>query len=313
MELPRVGLDVIELQSVPRALDVIARAEVRGVPMVWSTIRRGTPDALTYFAAAAVRTSRVGLGTAVVPTYPRHPAVLASQALAVEQLAPGRFRLGIGPSHRPTIEQGLGIPMRKPLSHLREYLTVLRALLWEGAVDFEGDYFAVHLEVGQTGRVPIYISALRAGAFRLAGEVADGAISWMCPAEYLRRTAAPALEASARAAGRAKPRLVAHVPVAMTPDRDAMLRVARPTVGRYARLPFYAAMFADAGYPVEDGAVSDDLLDHLVVWGDEARVQERLAGLLGDGIDELLVMPIPVADPDQEEASLCRVLATLAG
>lgn len=312
MDLPRVGLDLTEKLRVPEAVDAIVRAEARGVPMVWSTIRRGAPDAMTFFAAGAVRTSRIGLGTAVVPTYPRHPAALASQALAVEQLAPGRFRLGIGPSHRPVIENSLGIPMDRPLAHLREYLIVLRALLWEGAVDFEGRYFSVHLETGQTARVPIYISALRANAYRLAGELADGAISWMCPADYLRETAAPAMAEAAQAAGRATPRLVAHVPVAMTSDRDQMLEVARPRVGGYARLPFYAAMFADAGFPVDGGVVSDDLLDHLVVWGDEARVQERLAGLLGDGIDELLVMAIPVSDLAQEEERLSRVLIALA-
>ncbi|MDI3339411.1 MAG: LLM class flavin-dependent oxidoreductase [Sphaerobacter sp.] len=312
MELPRVGLDLTEKQSVRGAVEAMVRAELRGVPMQWSTVSRGMPDAMTLFAAAAVRTSRIGLGTAIVPTYPRHPAVLASQALVLDQLAPGRFRLGIGPSHRPTIEGALGLPMGRPLDHLREYLTVLRALLWEGAVDFAGRYFSVHLTTGQTAQVPIYISALREHAFELAGELADGAISWMCPVDYLRRTAVPAMERGAQAAGRPRPRLVGHVPVAMTTDRGAMLDAARPRVGGYARLPFYAAMFADAGYPVADGAVSDDLLDHLVVWGDAAQVQDRLANILGGGIDELLVMLIPVADAAQGEADLSRVLAALA-
>src|SRR5437588_7582947 len=80
----------------------IVQAEERGVPAVWSTVGGTAPDAVTLFAAAAVQTTRIGLGTAIVPTYPRHPVALASQALVLAGLAPGRFRLGVGPSHRPT-------------------------------------------------------------------------------------------------------------------------------------------------------------------------------------------------------------------
>src|SRR5688572_13192968 len=111
--------------------------------MVWSTVGGTNPDAVTLFAAAAAKTSRIGLGTAIVPTYPRHPIALASQALVLGALAPGRFRLGIGPSHRPTMEGMFGLTMNKPLEHLREYLTVLRSLLWDGSVAFSGAHFRV--------------------------------------------------------------------------------------------------------------------------------------------------------------------------
>lgn len=314
MNLPRIGLDLTEKMDVPGALAAIRRAEERNVPMIWSTISRAAPDAVTFFAAAAVQTEQVGLGTAIVPTYPRHPVVLASQVLVLDALAPGRFRLGIGPSHRPNIEDALGIPFGKPLDHLREYLTVLRALLWEAAVDFEGQYYAVHLTLNQRARVPIYISALREHAFALAGEVADGAISWLCPVHFLRTRAIPAMRRAAERAGRPSPRLVAHVPVVMSDDRETMLRVARPRVGGYGRLPFYANMFADAGYPVgAGGAVSDDLLDHLIVWGTDEQVRERLAESLDGGIDEVLAMLIPAGDLAGEEARLSEVLVSLAG
>ncbi|MBX6341670.1 MAG: LLM class flavin-dependent oxidoreductase [Thermomicrobiaceae bacterium] len=312
MDLPRAGMDLVEKRTASAALEAIARAETHGVPMIWSTVGRA-PDPPTFFAAAAVRTQTIGLGTAIVPTYSRHPVVLATQALALDQLAPGRFRLGVGPSHRPTIEGALGLEMGRPLDHLREYVTVLRQLLQEGRADFDGAYFSVHVQIeGRAPGVPIYVSALRERAFHLAGEVADGAISWLCPVAYLRERAVPALRAGAEAADRPAPRLIAHVPVVMTEDRNTMLRVARPRIAGYGRLPFYAAMFADAGYPVgPSGEVSDDLLDHLVVSGDEAEVRRRLDGILGGGIDELLVMLIPAENPAEEEVRLAKVVASL--
>ena len=130
----RVGL-VIYGPDTAAVVETIAAAEAAGVRQVWMTQGAAMPDTLSGYAAAALRTSTVRLGTAIVPTYPRHPLALAQQALAVADLAPGRLRLGIGPSHRPTIEGVYGLPMGTPLAHLREYLTVLRGLLWEGAVD----------------------------------------------------------------------------------------------------------------------------------------------------------------------------------
>ena len=313
MNLPRVGLDLPEKVSARAALDAIRRAETRGVPMLWSTTTPQVPDTLTLFAAAAISTERIGLGTAVVPTYPRHPTVVATQVLALDQLAPGRLRLGVGPSHRPTIEGALGIPMDHPLDHLREYVTVLRALLNDGAVEFEGTYFRVRSKLVAPAPVPIYISALRVGAFRLAGEVADGAISWLCPLPYLQQTAIPAMHAAAAHAGRAAPRMIAHVPVAMIADPEQARELGRRRIRGYARMPFYARMFADAGYPVEaDGSMPDELLDHLVIAGDDVAVRERLAAALANGIDELLVMLIPGDDPAGEEERLSAILAGLA-
>jgi hypothetical protein len=104
------------------------------------------------------------------------------------------------------------------------------------------------------------------------------------------------------------------VPVVMTTDLGTVHNVAGPVVGRYARQPFYANMFADAGFPVgEGGKVTDELLDHLVVNGDEATVRDRLASILDTEIDELLVMLIPGDDPAGEEEALSKIIAELAG
>src|SRR5436853_6627683 len=131
----RVGLAIYGTDSA-ETLSAIAAAEAAGVRQVWMTQSTPAPDTLTIFATAAMRTTSTRLGTAIVPTYPRHPLALAQQALALGDLAPGRLRLGIGPSHRPSIEGVYGIPMAAPLNHLREYVAVLRPALGEGKVDY---------------------------------------------------------------------------------------------------------------------------------------------------------------------------------
>lgn len=313
MKLPRVGLALLEgRDDVVGVVERIKRAEEHGVSMVWGTLGPRTPDSLTVLAAAAAMTTSIGLGTAIVPTYPRHPAVVASQALVIAQLAPDRFRLGLGPSHRPMIQRALGIPMGQPLDHLREYVTIVRGLLCEGQIDFDGHYYTVHLPSERQMPVPIYVSALRTGAFHLAGQLADGAISWLCPASYLRDHAVPAMREGALSAGRPLPRLVAHVPVVMTEHREVMLDVARPQVSIYGRLPFYAAMFQNAGYPVgSDGVVADSLLEHLVVFGNEEEVRRRLEALLGDGIDELVLSLNSAEHPADEEMRMFEIIASL--
>src|SRR6266487_174081 len=304
----RVGLAIYGTDSA-ETLSAIAAAEAAGVRQVWMTQSTPAPDTLTIFAAAAMRTTSTRLGTAIIPTYPRHPLALAQQALALGDLAPGRLRLGIGPSHRPTIEGVYGITMAAPLKHLREYVAVLRAALWEGKVDYHGRFYTVKTTLPRTPRTPILISALREGAFQLAGEIADGAISWVCPVPYLIEKALPALQGGAGKSRRPVPPLVAHIPVALSQDHQAVLTAARKQIGNHGRLPFYASMFAEAGFPVSsDGTISDALIENLVVSGDQANVKQRLVELLGMGLDELLVMQVPVSDADGEQARLMQLI-----
>ena len=313
MDFPRIGLDVPDKTSAATAVDSIMRAESRGVPMIWSTVGGVRPDAMTFFPAALARTNSIKLGTAIVPTYPRHPATLFSQATAMFQMFPDRFRLGIGPSHRSNIEDSFGLTMGKPLDHLREYLTIMRSLIDMGEAEFSGDYYNVKVSGGMPAPMPLYISALRSNAFRLAGETADGAISWLCPVQYLVETAVPAMREGASNAGRETPRMIAHVPVVMSDNLQHVRDIANPVVGRYARQPFYANMFSDAGYPVNpDNSPTDALLDHLVVNGTAETVQQRLSDILANDIDELLVMLIPGDDPASEEETISRIVAELA-
>lgn len=292
-------------------IEAIVRAEGMGLPATWSTAGAMGSEAITMFAAAAARTSSIVMGTSIVPTYPRHPIVMATQSLVLASIAPGRFRLGIGPSHRPTIEGTYGISMDKPLAHLREYMTVLRGLLWDGKVEFEGAYFKVKAQLqAEPPKMPLPISALRAGAFRLAGEIADGGISWMAPVPYLVNVAKPAMEEGAKAAGRERPPLIGHIPVAMSADSQAVLAAARQQVRQYGRLPFYAGMFKDAGFPVsEDGELSDALLNDLVVSGTPDTVAARLRSIQAAGVDELVITQVTVTDEAAEETALIELLA----
>lgn len=307
----RVGLVVSGVDAQAAVADIVA-ADTAGVQQIWMTQSTPTPDTLTTFAAAAVQTKHVRMGTAIVPTYPRHPLALAQQVLALHDLAPDRLRLGIGPSHRPVIEGVYGIPLTKPMEHTREYVDILRALLWEGKIDHSGTFYTIKSSFPRTLRTPILISALREGAYSLAGEVADGAISWVSPVQYLLDKALPALQAGAAKSQRSAPPLIAHIPVALSQDRQAVLAVARKQIGRYGRLPFYASMFADAGFPVSaEGVMTDDLIDNLVVSGNEADVTTRLTDLLARGLDEILVMSIGVANPVEEQTRLTHIVGQL--
>lgn len=300
----RVGISIGSADP-PALVRAIAEAEAAGVAQVWMTQNPVSPDALTVFAAALASTERIRLGTSIVPTYPRHPLALAQQAATVAALGPGRLRLGVGPSHRPSIKRVYGLPMEAPLEHLREYVAVLRAALWEGHVEHRGRFFTADATLRSAPQVPLLISALGEGAFRLAGEIADGAISWNCPPRYLQDVALPALRAGAQATGRPAPRLVAHMWVALSTDRDAVRSAARQALAGYARLPFYRRMFAAAGHPpLPDDSVSDALVDAIVVSGEAAEVAARIDELLAGGFDELLLTAVPMGDPDGERARL---------
>ena len=292
-----IGL-AIARSTTADAVDAAAAAEEEGGYAVWSTVGGTAPDAMAIFAAVALRTTSIRLGTSIVPAYPRHPIVLASQALVLDDLAPGRFHLGVGPSHKPTIEGVFGISMGNPLRYMCEYVTILRQLLWKGKTDFDGEYFNVRasLPEGRTPpRTPILLSALRPNAFRQAGEIADGGISWVCPRQYLANVALPSIRAGAQAAHREPPPLIAHVPVAYTDDSALAQDTAHSFLARYARLPFYARMFEAAGHNVSNG-VSDTLMADLVVSGTGPAVVNRLRDVLSLGAAEVLVSLLPTGD-----------------
>ncbi len=308
----RVGL-TIQAADAATAISRIREAEQAGIRQVWMTQSMGMLDTLTLFAAVATQTTRIRLGTSIVQVYPRHPLVMALQAATINDLAPGRLRLGVGTSHRHVIENIYGLAMPSPLAYLREYVEVMRQGLWEGRIEHQGRFFNVAAPVPRPAQIPLLISALGEKAFHMAGEIADGAISWVCPVPYLLDRALPALRAGAEAQQRPVPPLVAHIPVAMSTDEAAVQAAATQRVSFYTKAPFYTHMFALAGFPVaEDGSGVDALVKELVVAGDQDQVKTRLRELLASGLDELLLMLIPVADEAREREQLIQVIASLS-
>ncbi len=311
----KIGLVIVP--GAPEATaQAVADAEQRGVPMLWTITAGVTYDPIAVLTAAAARTARIVVGTAIIQGFPRHPVALAMQALALEGFAPGRLRLGVGPSSERVMSAVYGIPSEKPLSRLKEYVTVARSLLHDGKVDFDGEFYHVHaaLPPGITPPgTPVPISALRPPSYRAAGAVADGAISWVTPPAYLLDKALPALREGASQAGRSTPPLIAHVPVALDTRREAVMGAAQKTLGFYANLPHYMRMFADAGFPVPgNGTLPEALVDALVVSGKSEAVEARLRELLAAGLDELMVSVVPVSDAQGEREALADIVAAIA-
>ena len=292
----RIGLAITGTPS--EAVGQIERAEELGVDAAWLTTGGARPDGLTIFAAAAVKTSRILLGTSIVPTWPRHPIAVAQQVQVLHQLSDGRFRLGMGPSHRDGMIHAFGVNFRAPLGHLREYLQILKALLQQGEVDFQGRFYIARGEIDAPIDVPVMASALRQRSYQLCGEEADGAISWVCPSVYLRDSALPAMTAAAEDAGRPTPPLIAHAIIAVDEDATAVRAAVREQMAMYVRLPFYAQMFSDAGFPeAQSGEWSDGMIDAVAIHGNAQQVAEGVERLLSYGITEIIASPV-LTGPD---------------
>lgn len=288
MATGRIGAALHEFNAAGQVA-AIELAEQLSVSTVWLTTGGVGPDALTIFAAASAKTERIKMGTAITPTWPRHPLSVVQQVVALGSLMPGRLRLGVGPSHRPGIEHMFGIPFERPFEHLREYVTILKKALQEGPFDFEGRRYTVHGRVNDPPNVPVMLSALRPGSYRLAGEISDGALAWICPLPYLRERALPALKEGAAAAGRDRPLMVAHCFVAVSEDAAGVREAARERLAIYPRLPFYQEMFVEAGHAeARQGTMSNGMLDAVVVHGDEEAVAKRLGEYLDAGMDEVI-------------------------
>ena len=287
------------------ATTVIARIQDldnRGIQAAWLTTGGAGLDALSLFAAAAATTDRILLGTCIIPTWPRHPIVTAQQVQVVANLAPGRFRLGLGPSHRSSMQEMFGFDFKTPLTNLREYVHIVKSLLREGSVDYDGQHYQAHAQIAEPVQdLPIMASALRPGSYEFCGAEADGAISWVSPYAYLRDVALPAMKTGAEQKGRRVPPLVAHVPLSVHDNRDQVRAEARQQLSNYPRLPFYARMFAAAGFPEanESAAWSDRMVDAVVVSGTEDEVAKRLRELFEWGVGEVIAHVVTVGGDEQ--------------
>ncbi len=305
----RLGV-AVSAQDAATVMGNIEDAEAAGLHATWLTTGGSGLDGLTLFAAAAERTKNVMFGTSIVTTFPRHPIVTAQQVQVLAQLAPGRFRLGIGPSHRPPMRSMFGIDLRSPLGHLTEYIQILKTLFQTGTVDFDGRHYQAHASIPGPIDVPVMASALRGGSFELCGAEADGAISWVCPGAYLEKEALPAMDRGAAKANRPVPPLIAHAPVCVHENRDEIRVAVQQQLSMYPRLPFYQQMFAAAGFPeAAEETWSDAMIEGTVLSGNEAEVKQRLEGLYSLGATEVLVSLVHAGD--DHSGSVGRTISLL--
>lgn len=252
--------------------------EARGFDSLWLPNIFGM-DAIGACAIAGWETQRIELGTAVTPTYPRHPAALAQQAMTTQLACGDRFALGIGLSHQLVIEGMYGLSYDKPARHMSEYLQILTPLLQCKGVQFEGDQLTAKLalDIPGAGEVPLLVAALGPAMLKLAGTWAHGTTTWMTGPRTIEEHIVPTISAAASEAGKPPPRIVCGLPICLTDDVDG----AREQIGKsleiYGMLPSYRAMLDREGVsgPAE-----------LSIVGDEATLRSAIARLRDVGVTD---------------------------
>jgi F420-dependent oxidoreductase-like protein len=295
--------------SVDRIIGQAQRAEADGFTSLWyAGGAAGGGDPTVAMALAGRATEHIELGTAVLQTYPTHPMTMAWRAASVAA-ALGRpgFTLGVGPSHRPVIEDAFGLSYAHPGRHTEEYVQVLASLLRGEDVAFDGEDFHVRL-AGYTAPppqpIPLLVSALAPRLLRVAGTHADGTVTWMANAKAVEGLIAPRIRAAAESAGRPEPRIVAGLPVAVVDASRAAEAEARRTATRqfanYGVLPNYQRVLAAGGLT--------DPADAAII-GDEASVTTQIEELFAAGATDVWAAPFPVGD--DRSASRARTRALL--
>jgi F420-dependent oxidoreductase-like protein len=275
--------------------DLVAKGrdlEARGFPTMWIPNVFGL-DAVTAASIVGRETRTIELGTAVVPTYPRHPTALAQQALTAGAACNGRFTLGIGLSHPPVIENMMGLSYSRRAAHMREYMAVLGPLLRGEAAEFKGEEFAVNMaiHVPDARPVPILIAALGEHMLKIAGRDAAGTILWTTGPRTIERHIAPKLRAAASAAGRPDPRIVAGMHIVLTSNVEAAHAQVAKVLSMYSTMPSYRAMLDIEG--------SESPAD-LALLGDEKVLDAGLDRLRDLGVSDFEASIISVDDGDEQ-------------
>jgi len=281
----RVGLVLNDQYGLDELVAEVRDAADRGLATAW--LAQGFAiDALTALAVIGREVPGIELGTAVVPTYPRHPLMLAGQALTTQAACGGRLVLGIGLSHQVVIERVYGYSFERPLQHMREYLTVVRDVVHLGETKFKGDTVRARtmspISVPAASPFPILLAALGPKMLELAGSLGDGTITWMGGPRALESHVVPLINAAARGAGRPAPRVVVGVPVCVSSDVSRAREAATAQYGFYEALPSYRAMLDREGVA---GAAD------IAVVGDETSVRGQLQALIDAGGTEVMAAP----------------------
>ena len=265
--------------------EVVAEAQAAvelGAHTFWSSQIFGH-DALTVLAIVGREVPGIELGTAVVPTYPRHPMMLAQQALSVSAAINSRgdagLCLGIGLSHQVVVESLWGLSYSKPVRHLKEYLSILMPLLEGNPVKFEGDDYRVQgaVTVAGSSRPSVLVAALGPQMLRVTGALADGTSTWCVGPKTLTELTIPTIRQAAADAGRAAPRIAVALPVCVTDDVDASRKRAAQVFAVYDTLPSYKTMMDREGVDGPGG---------IAIVGTEAEVRDQIAELKAIGVTD---------------------------
>jgi len=287
-------------EALSRLRDQLQRAADDGFASAWMSNIFGL-DALTALAVAGSQVPGIELGTAVVPTYPRHPAVLAQQALTTATALDGRLTLGIGLSHKIVIEDMYGYSFDRPARHMREYLSILLPLLDGQQASFQGETMraGIGLSTPRPGRVPVLLAALAPQMLRLAGQRTDGTVLWMTGPATIRDYVAPTIREAAAAARRPSPRVVCLLPVCVTDDPDGARARANRVFAIYGQLPSYRAMLDREG-AAQPGDV--------VLTGDEDAVAAQIRALEEAGVTDFVAAEYSHGDDQVRTRALLKSL-----
>ncbi len=284
-------------------------AEEAGFASVWIPQIPDDFDALTAVTLVGEQTSRIEIGTAVVPIQPRHPIALAQQALATQAVCGGSLSLGLGVSHHWVVEDMLGLPYDKPVATMRDYLDVLdAALAGPGTVDVENDHFRVHnpLDITDVTPTPVLLAALGPVMLRLAGERTDGTILWMADEKAIASHVVPTITRAADAAGRSAPRVVAGIPVCLCGDDEVEAAIARTN-----RILAEAEVSPNYQRLLEHGDARE--VGDILAAGSESTIEKRFRAFADAGVTDLSLRIVPIGrGRDELIASMQRTRAFLA-
>jgi probable F420-dependent oxidoreductase len=260
--MPGIGAFISPGRSLERALDRVRRVDSLGFDCVFVT-HVAARDSLAVLMGYASASDRVRLGTGIVPIFSRTPAAMAQTAATIDEFSGGRMVLGLGISHRITVEGWYGARISKPVTQMREYAGIVRQIL-RGEPPSAGEFFATRFQfMGLAPRpeLPIYIAALSPNMLRLAGEIGDGVMLWLCNPDYIRDVVVPEVARGRERAGRDMDGfdVVAAVPVALTDDPGNAREAMRAEFVTYASLPFYRAMLDRSGFAAELAAFDEGM------------------------------------------------------
>jgi probable F420-dependent oxidoreductase len=320
-------------------VDACVAAEDAGLAAVWSNeLHR---SAFVPLAAAAARTSRITLGTAISLAFVRSPMVTALEALDLDEVSGGRLVLGLGSGVQRLIEAWHGAAFDKPVGRMRQTVEVIRRIVADAdlgePIDAGGELVSTRVRgwrrpvVPVRRSIPVYLAAVGPALTKLAGEIADGWIAHeLGSPAYLRERILPFLEEGFAVSGRARSdfTIVASACCSVLPDGDEARRAAAHQVAFYASVKTYQEFFAFHGFEAEAvvcqerfragdkarmaDAVSDEMVDALTISGTPDEVRAKLRQY--DGLADLLKLgpPTHVGDPDLTAAAQRGILEVCA-